>query len=127
MDRDLHVDRVDLLDNLDPDTSETWAHFPGSRTSFAGTIDTRGSRPGMSEVLRAFDAAPAKGYPDAITTKDMTRVAFWKRLLAISDVVTEELRDVTNELLDTGEKKKGGIPVKTQKPKPRAKARTHGR
>jgi hypothetical protein len=115
------------LDNLDPDTSETWAHFPGSRTWYAGPIETRGSAIGMSEVLRAFDPAPDKGYPDVITTKEMTRVAFWKRLLAISDVVTEEVRDRIDELLDTGEKKKPGIPVKTQKPKPRLKAKARGR
>ncbi len=113
------------LDRLDPDTDDTWARFPGLRTWSAGALETRGSSVGMSEVLAAFDAAPAKGYPDAMTTKDMNRVAFWKRLLAISSVVTEELRDLSNELLDTGAKKKPGIPVKDQKPKPRAK--THAR
>ncbi len=120
----------DSLGSLDPDTSETWAHFPGWRTWSAGMIDKRGSAAGMIEIPGAFDAAPAKGHPDAIITKEMTRVDFWKRLLAISDVVTEEVRDLTNDLLDTGEKKaknKGEIPIKTQEPKPEAKGRKHKR
>jgi hypothetical protein len=107
----------DDLELLDPDTDETWADFPGLRSWRAGTVSNSRGDPALVDILRAFKAAPAKGYPDVISKKEMTRVAFLERLLTISPAITDERRDLINTLLDTGTKKAGVKRKPPQKPR----------
>jgi hypothetical protein len=106
------------LELHDPDTDETWADYPGLRAFSAGAVLDRHGNPALVDILRAFRAAPAKGYPKVISTKEMNRVAFLKRLMAVSPVITAERRDLVNELLNTGSKSSGPPRGKKRKTKP---------
>lgn len=114
----------DGLDLLDPDTEETWADYPGSRTWTAGSLRTVGDLPGLEDILRAFDAAPKKGFDGLISKKELNRVDFLDRILAISPAVSKERVDLINELLDTTRSRPVVLPEKPpQKPKQTQKAR----
>ncbi len=95
------------------------AFVSGASRWTAGELESHSDVPALADVLRAFKAAPAKGYPKDISKDEMTRIAFLKRLVDTSPLMTSDRRDLINELLNTGAKM-ATIPLKPpQKPKPR--------
>ncbi len=100
------------LERLDPKVGEVWMDSRGSGTWTAGQLISRNDVPGLADILSAMKAHPKKGYPDVLSKDEMERVAFLKRLKAISDRVSDERVTLINELLDTGPKRGGELPNK---------------
>lgn len=113
----------DGLEVLDPDTDLTWAAFPGARTWTAGRLDGRSGLPGLADLLRAFKADAAKGYPKVIRRKEMNRLDFLSRVRALSPIVTEERTALVSRLLNPGGRPVGPVSKSgSARPAPAAKA-----